>query len=242
MKTTAFHLLTAAIVLVFSSCDIWEHRVIPTSRVTSMDFTITDYETISASHAFKVYLTFSDTEESIEIEANENLHQYIEVKKENNTLSIGIRNDIHVTGSPTLKAHITTKHVSNFYGSGASKFQLTDAVESANASIRLSGASTFSGALDVSELYAELSGASSANLSGFARETEAEASGASSIRDYDFSTKILKADLSGASSAHLYVEDQIDVIASGASSLHYKGDAVIVNQDISGSSKISKEY
>lgn len=241
MKTTAYSLLTAVLALVITSCDVWEHRVVPSSSVSSIDYTFTDYESINTSHAFKIDVTFSDDEESIVIEANDNLHQYIEVKKENNTLSIGIRNDIQVTGSPTLKAHITTKHVSNFYGSGASSFQLANTVESANASIRLSGASMFSGALDVSELYAELSGASSANLSGFAGVTEAGASGASSIRDYDFSTKVLKADLSGASSAHLYVEDQIDVIASGASTLHYKGDAVIVNQDISGSSKISKE-
>ncbi|MDZ7608460.1 MAG: DUF2807 domain-containing protein [Cyclobacteriaceae bacterium] len=70
-----------------------------------------------------------------------------------------------------------------------------------NATIRLSGASTFSGELDVAELYADLSGASTTNLSGSATKLEADLSGASSIRDYNFSAGILKADLSGASSA-----------------------------------------
>ncbi|MDZ7608461.1 MAG: DUF2807 domain-containing protein [Cyclobacteriaceae bacterium] len=130
MKTTNYYLLATVIAVVLSSCDIWEHNVIPSSNVTSEDFTISDYESINASHAFDVIITFSNDDESIEIEANENLHQYIEVKKENNTLSIGLRNDIRVTGSPTLKAYVTTKSISNFYGSGASKFQLNNLCDS----------------------------------------------------------------------------------------------------------------
>ena len=240
MKTTASYLLSGLVALVFSSCDVWEHHVIPSSSVSSRDFTYSDYNSLDLSHAFTAYVTFSNDEESIEIEANDNLHQYIEVKRENNTLSIGIRNDIQVTGSPTLKAYITTKHISNFYGSGASRFQLSDPVQSSDATIFLSGASSFAGTLDVTELRADLSGASTANLSGTAGKLVAEASGASSIRDYDFSTNILKADLSGASSAFLSVNQQIDVKATGASSLHYKGAASIIRQELSGSSSVSK--
>jgi len=240
MKTTAYYLLIAAIALVFSSCDVWEHRVIPSSTVSTRDFTYSDYNSIDVSHAFTAYITFSDDEESIEIEANDNLHQYIEVKKENNTLSIGFQNGIQVTGSPTLKAHITTKHISNFYGSGASKFQLSDVVETENSNIYLSGASTFSGELNVANLYSDLSGASTAQLSGTAEKLDTDLSGASSIRDYNFTAGTLRADLSGASSAFLSVDQQINVKATGASSLHYKGHAVIVNQDLSGSSSVSK--
>jgi len=222
------------------SCDAFDHDVIPTNKVTTIPATFSDYDGIDASSAFKVYLTISDEDESIEIEANDNLHQYIEVKKVNEILIIGIKNNISIKGSSTLNAYITTKSVNSFMGSGASKFILNQGISEHDVSIHLSGASTFTGPVNSDKLVADLSGASSINLTGYTIDCILEASGASMVKDFGFTSELLNAELSGASKASLSVENEIIVEASGASVLHYKGDAVIVDQDLSGASSVVK--
>ena len=222
------------------TCEIYESDVRPSGKITTVEATFSDYDAIDASSAFTVYLSFSDTDETIEIEANENLHEYIEVKKENGTLVIGVANNVRIRGKSTLNAYITTKSISSFSASGASRFVIEDVVDQDRAHIYLYGVSSFNGALDVDLLFADISGASVMNITGSCNDFEFEASGASVLRDYTFSTNTIKAELSGASHAALTVDQEIDVEASGASILRYRGDAVITNQDLSGASSVKK--
>lgn len=240
MKTKLFFLSLISINLFLSSCDITDNHVVPSNKITSTQATYSDYDMIDVSSAFTVYVTFSDEEELIEIEANDNLHQHIVVKRENNVLKIGLERNIHIRGNATLTAYITTKNISDYMASGASRIIVENRIEATDASIYLSGASTFSGELVVDHLNADLSGAANLNIQGFSNTFDIEASGASVIRDYGFETNRLEADLSGASNMYVTVDDGIDVEASGASVLHYKGSAVITGQDLSGASSVRK--
>lgn len=238
MKTKLFSLLLAACALFLFSCDVMDNQVAPANKVTTTQTSFSDYDMIEASYAFTVYVTFSDEEESIEIEANDNLHQYIEVKKENNILKIGLERNVHIRGTSTLNAYVTTKNISDYMASGASRIIVEDRIEAMDAHIYLSGASTFSGELAVEQLNVDLSGASHLDISGIANDVDVEASGASVIRDYGLETNTLEADLSGASKMYVTVDEGIELKASGASVLHYKGSAHITNQDLSDASAI----
>ena len=73
--------------------------VTPSNNVTILDKTITGYTQLKVSDPFKVYVTFSDTEEKIQVEANSNLQQYITVEKQNNQLVIDLDNNLDINGS-----------------------------------------------------------------------------------------------------------------------------------------------
>ena len=240
MTTKASSLILFVLVTFLFACDPFDNHVIPSDDVSSRNEHYEDYDMIEASSAFSVYVTFSEDEESIEIEANDNLHQYIEVKKINNTLHVGLKNNVSIRRSATLNAYITTKHIHAFSGSGASRFFIETPLATSDASVYLSGASKFTGTLEVETLTADLSGASVMNVSGITSVLNIEASGASAFKDFGFATDNLAADISGASNLHLTVNEKIDIDASGASSLHYKGAAFIQHQHLSGASSIKK--
>lgn len=241
MKINAFALILISMSLFLFSCDCFnDENVMPSDKVTTEQYTFSDYDMIDASSAFTVYLSFSENEESIEIEANDNLHQYLDIKNENNTLNIGFKNNFNVRGSATLNAYVKTKNISGYIASGASRFIVENPIEGDEISIYLSGASNFSSSLSTNRMFADLSGASDMQVSGTVNSLEIEASGASLVRDYGFETKSLIADLSGASNMQLTVKEEISIEASGASSLKYKGDAVITQQDLSGASTVRK--
>lgn len=221
-----------------NSCD---HETIRASdEVSSLDYAIPDYTTLKVSNAFNTNVTFSDTEESIRIEASENLHDRIVVKREGNALIIKLKPFTNVRGNATLNAYIVTKDIANFDLSGASKLTLDNLWDNRNGRIELSGASHFTGEVVMTNLNLDMSGASSLDLYGSASTVDADLSGSSDIRDFDLAIEDLKIEMTGASEAALYVSQSIDIRAAGASSLQFKGAAKITYKRLSGASEIIK--
>jgi len=207
-------------------------------EVNSLNYSIPDYSRIKVSNAFNVYVTFSDTEESVRIEANENLHNEIIVKRDGNALVIRLKKLTNVRGNATLNAYITTKNIVEFDMTGASNLTLENVWDIQNGTIELSGASDFTGEVLADRLELDLGGASGANIYGSVGSMYADLSGSSDIRDYDLSVERLNIEMSGASEAFLSVSELIDIEASGASELNYKGAAEIGRKELSGASEI----
>lgn len=238
MKTLRLNTLLAliAIGLLFGACN---KTIIPSGNLTTKQYSITDYSKLDVSAAINATVEFSSTEESIVIQTDDNIQDYIKVEKKNDALIIGFEDDVNISGISTINAIIKTSEVSKFVLSGASKVTLENQLTTNNVNIDLSGASNFIGNVDVQSLACNLSGASKVDLSGSSNSFSLDASGASRIGNYDFETKTFTAKLSGASSASLTVSDGINIEASGASSLSYKGDATINQQSLSGASTVN---
>lgn len=238
MKTKIFVFGLVLALGLLTSCD---HDTISASdEVSTLDYFIPDYATVRVSSAFNANVTFSDTEESIRIEANENLHNKIIVKREGNALVIKLKPFTNVRGNATLNAYIVTKDISNFDISGASKLTLENQWNISDGRIELSGASNFRGEIETGRLNLDMSGASSLDLYGNASSLDAQLTGSSDIRDFDLSVKDLQLKMSGASEAFLSISESIDIRASGASSLKFKGDATITYKRLTGASEIVK--
>ena len=214
--------------------------VTPSNNVTILDKTITGYTQLKVSDPFKVYVTFSDTEEKIQVEANSNLQQYITVEKQNNQLVIDLDNNLDINGSSVLNVYITTKTLDDFQAAGASTIQLQNELYESNVSIKLSGACTLSGSMVVNGLYADLEGASNLNLSGSSSTLELDANGASNMMDYGFETNNFKCNLNGGSDVYLTIQQGMEVVANGGSNVFYKGNGVVNKQDLDGGSTIQK--
>ena len=226
--------------LIIISCEKDEKKITPSGNVTKQEFSFSDYSIIDVENALIVNLTFSEDEEKVEIQANENLHQYIIIGKNSNTLLIGIQDNVEIGGNPTLIANITTKEITEFYGTGAVVIILQNKLVTDDVIIELTGACYFEGEMEVNNINAILSGATKTEITGSANSFYAIATGVSNISDYDFIIKYLNLNISGASLTYLTVTDEMDVIASGASMFYYKGDGVIKSQILSGVSQIIK--
>lgn len=238
MKTAALFLNLALLFTSLSSCDY--QRIRAYGDITSRQVNYSDYTGLELSNAFNAYVSFSDTEESIEIEANENLHDHIIVEKHGNDLIIKLKPHTAIRGKATLNAYITTRSIVDFDLSGASEVILENPLIGERAAIELSGASEFYGELSLNRVELEASGASNISLFGNIGEFEASLTGSSELKDYDLIADELDIQLSGASDAYLTVSKAIEVRGSGASTLNYKGDAIVTTQNLSGSSKIKK--
>jgi hypothetical protein len=241
MKSKFLLILAAGFFTVCSSCEKNRDSISPSGKITWESRSAERYDGIDASTTFKVFVTFSKTEESIEIRANENLHRYIEVKEQGGNLVIKLEDGVNVSGGNlVLEAYITTSDLSDFSVSEASSIFLQNELNSNEVSIDLSEACFFSGEINTTDLYCNLSGASGIELSGSATRLNLDVSDASTFKDYALAVDVLNADISGASNVFITVYETYTVSASGASNLYYKGNGQNENSDTSGASNIIK--
>ena len=233
--------IIVAILLAGLATSCYKETIRVSGEVIRKEVNLNGYTGLRVSNAFNAHVAFSETEEKIIIEANSDIHDRIVVKLEGENLVVGLKRYTHIRGNATLNIYITTKHINAYDISGASSVTLdgTSTLENTGY-IEISGASQFTGEVTAADLEIDASGASDIDIYGSVDFLKASLSGASNLREYDLSVNQLDIRLSGASNAFLTVQEKIDVKASGASTLNYKGEAVIGRNDLSGASEIRK--
>jgi hypothetical protein len=144
-------------------------------------------------------------------------------------------------GDQKMKAYVTVKNINRLEASGASDVKVSGTLKTDNLKLHLSGASDFEGAIEVKSVQIQGSGASDIKISGSADQANIEMSGASDLKGYDLKVDYCKAEISGAGDMQITVNKELDAQASGASSIKYKGEAVVKRSNSSGASSIKKK-
>lgn len=86
----------------------------------------------------------------------------------------------------------------------------------------------------------DLSGASVLDLEGGGKDMEADLSGASKLNAFDTRVERATMDVSGASTSRVNVSEKLNIRASGASKVRYRGNPQ-VSSNLSGSSRVEKD-
>ena len=146
---------------------------------------------------------------------------------------------IDLTGASTLQGIIKCTSL-GFDLSGASSANV-DCNSSGNVDIQETGASTMKGSIVGGSTTFDINGASGATIKGSADDLNIQVTGASNFHGYDFVTVSCKVVATGASDVDITVSKTLDAHASGASSIDYKGAAVITNLEVSGAASVKKK-
>ena len=144
-------------------------------------------------------------------------------------------------GNHKMKAYVSFSTLKTLEVSGASDCKINGTVDQPELNLKMSGASSLSGALKIGSLNFEGSGASNAKVTGTANKLVIHVSGASDFKSYDFVAQDCSARASGASDIKITVNRELSVDASGASSINYKGSPAVRELHSSGASSVSKK-
>lgn len=106
--------------------------------------------------------------------------------------------------------------------------------------IDLSGSSMATLSADARFYEIDLSGASELDLEGNGKEMSVDLSGASKLNAFDTLVDKATLDVSGASTGRVNVKETLNIKASGASKVRYRGNPH-VSSNLSGSSNVEKD-
>lgn len=199
---------------------------------------------IEISGAISLYLS-QGKESAVAVTASDaDLLEKIKTVVRNNVLYISLDTrgmSWKKWGNTGIKAYVTFENLSKLEASGACNIKTVGTMKLDDLKIQLSGASDFTGEVDVDNLRVDVTGASQANLKGKAEKAQMIATGASSIKSFDLISSYCKIDASGASSIRVNVSKEMSAEASGASSIQYKGEAIIKDINSSGISSVKRK-
>lgn len=215
-------------------------RIYGNGHVITKDQNVGSFTGVDVGGALEVHVK-QDAAQSVKIEADENLIQYIEVYTSGSTLIIHPRQGFNLDPSREIIVYVSAPNYKSIEVSGASKV-IGDNAIAGNDGLKLgaSGASKIMIELSGGSVGGDVSGASEINLKGQVAKFDFQASGASHINAYDLATDEAIIDVSGASSMEITANKNLKAEASGASHVRYKGNAS-VNSNTSGASSVNKE-
>ena len=221
------------------------------------------YTSLDVSNAFDV--TVSDAVDKVQITAGEKVMPNVRVELEGNTLRIYLKPQKSTFSSMKVLLPYNAA-LTDIDFSGASDFHSKFGLEGTKVTVSLSGASDcdcdiraeeieidgsgasdFEGKVTAACLKLDLSGDSDAEIEGEVGKLVLDLSGASDIessvvnRRYGLVCNSCEGSLSGASDAYLHCDGIISVSLSGASDLHYTGDATTSDCSTSGGSSIQHD-
>jgi len=216
-------------------------KVIGSGNLITKTFDFSDFTGIKAENGIHVELTKSSTF-SVEVIADDNVMEHIQVSKSGNTLRIRSKANAAFR-SATLTAKITMPDLYKLELSGGSHVSVTGFDSSQDLSVRLSRGSHLSKPLipgDISAGNADfnLSGGSHVNLSGSADDLKVKCSGGSHIDLEGFSVNNAEINLSGGSHATVNVDGTLDAKLSGGSRVFYIGEPTMGEIDVDWDSDI----
>ena len=174
------------------------------------------------------------TEESLTVEAEENLMQYLETYVRGNALVIEIEDGITIVPTKSLTFYVTAVSLEGLAISGAGNIQLPD-LEADRFSIDLSGA----GNIEIDSLTADsfdVSMSGVGNLSVFDGQVSSQdlrISGAGKYSARNLESDEAEITISGVGSATLRAENYLKVTISGGGDVSYYGNPD-VDSEISG--------
>jgi hypothetical protein len=236
--------LTVALTLV-ALTSLWAggcigENVTGSGNLTTETHDLTDFTRIEAHSGFELEVTMSDTF-SIEITADDNVHEYIVVRKSGDTLEIGLRGTCFYH-SVTLEAEVTMPALYKIELSGGSQAYITGFSSAHDFEVELSGGSQLSGDISAGDAEFELSGGSQVDLEGAGEDLAIDASGGSRLDLEDFPIDDASIDMSGGSRATINISGILNADLSGGSRIEYVGEPTLGDLEMSGESKVERKY
>jgi hypothetical protein len=181
-------------------------------------------------------LVIQGNQESLTIEAEDNIIPHIVSSVKGNMLTVSYDN---TTPSPTrpVKYHLTVKDLSSMTLSGAVKIETSGfKTQSLGISMNGAGEGNLSG-LEVNTLTVTLSGAAKMNMAGTATDQTVTISGAGDYQAGNLKSQTTTMTINGAGKGTLNVSSILNATINGTGEISYRGNP-LVNRQINGAGTV----
>lgn len=193
---------------------------------------VRNFDRISLTGVGEVNITQGD-EESLTVEADDNLMRYIKTEVRNGTLILGFTDVIrkkNIRPSEPIRFNLSVKELVGLNISGVGDVNIAS-LDTDRLEIVISGA----GDVDVDSLAAEklvvdINGASDVRLAGRAMEQEVTICGVGEYRAEGLNSESVEIRLPGVGSVVVWATDTLDVQIAGMGSVKYYGSPRVIQR------------
>jgi hypothetical protein len=192
-----------------------------------------------ASHgSFNVYVSNGD--QSVKIEAEENILPYIETYVDGSVLHIETKENFWLRPDREVKIFISSPDFESIhsYGSGdiIGQSKITD---STKLELGISGSANIKMDVDAPQIDAEIDGSGDIDLKGETKSFKGEIHGSGNVKAMDLKSEDATIKIYGSGNADVFASVKLDVHVAGSGDVNYRGNAQ-VSSSIAGSGRVKK--
>ena len=220
--------------VLFAGTVVFAQKVSPSSNVINEQRTVLNFSQLVVSDGIEVVVNFTGTEK-IDIQAPDNVIQYIETVAEKGVLNVRFRKGLKLKGNATIKVTVSLKSLTKITAVNKSKITFVNTVSSDKLDIVLNDAA-LTGHIATQKASITLAKGAKADLSGTCKDLKMNLSGASTLGGTSLVAEVVEAKLSGQCTARLTINQSVDFNGAKGSSLYYLGNPKIKGIKASGDS------
>lgn len=238
MKTAKFITFILAVALTTSAFCQFRPNVKGSGNVVTKERKAAYFNAVHVSSGIDVYLTQGE-KESITVEADNNLHEYIETEIKDNTLKV--YSQANIRSAKATIVYVTIKEVEELTASSAGDLFGENTIKTKTLYLSASSAGDITLKVETENLKCRLSSSGDITLTGVANELEADLSSAGDLKAFDLETKIADVSASSAGNARITVTENLRARASSSGDIYYMGNPKLIDAHSSSAGKIHKK-
>lgn len=196
-----------------------------------------NFKEVRGSAGLDVYLT-EGSENKIVVEADENLHQYIETDIENGKLHITTSENIR--SSKAKKVYVTFKELNTIEASSGADVVGNSIIKSQNLTLKSSSGADLKVEVFAQEVNAKTSSGADMEVSGKASFLNADASSGSELNAKKLLVINCKAEASSGAEVIVNVRENLKTNVSSGGEINYHGDPSSIESNKSHSGSVKK--
>jgi hypothetical protein len=239
MKSLKIFLITLVSLTLIASCINGQiHKTVRgNGDVVKKDRNVESFDGIKVSSGVSVYLRQGD-KESVTVEADENLHEYIITEVKGGVLHV--YSDAIIRNAEKERVYVTMKEIHSLKTSSAGDIIGEAPIKCEDVEIGVSSAGDIKLEITAKKVEVDISSSGNVRLTGEAETLNADLSSAGDLEAYEFKVKEADVTVSSAGDAKVYASERINARASSAGDITYKGDPKFVDAHSSSAGGIHR--
>ncbi|MDR2009618.1 MAG: DUF2807 domain-containing protein [Bacteroidales bacterium] len=201
---------------------------------------VENFDKLDIGGTFNIYL-LQGNKESIRVEADDNLHEYILTKVESGVLIIRIKENINFRNPTKANIYVTVKDISEIKIGGVSNLTSKGIVETNSLKMSVKGVSDVNLNINCNYLDIKASGVGDCIFKGKADMLVINSSGTRDINAKKLEALRAAISKSGVGDVSVNVSGDLEIKSSGTGDIIYYGSPVIKSIDKSGVGDIIKK-
>ena len=232
-------LFAAAIVILFSACRyVAGQRLRGNGNVRTEERSPGTFNAVASHGSFNVYVSTGN--QSVKIEAEDNLLPYIETYVDGSVLHVDTKENYWLRPSRQIKIYVSSPDFKSIrsYGSGDIT-GLSKITDSSKLELGVNGSANIKMDVNTPGIDAEINGSGDINLSGETKTFNGEIHGSGNVRAMNLQSEEANVKIYGSGNADIFASVKLDVHVAGSGDVNYKGNAQ-VSSSIAGSGRVKK--
>lgn len=198
-----------------------------------------EFDGVSACCNFEVIITQSSTQ-SVEIEAESNVMEYISTEVSGGRLEIGFKENVSLKNVKDIVITISMRELEYLGASSSAKIITKTAFDGRDLELDASSGSRITCAFAGEDIRANVSSGAKIILEGKGQSIKADASSGGNIRAKGFVAVEGEANASSGGGVEVQVTDELEADASSGGSVRYTGSVKDVDSDTSSGGSVRR--